>query len=129
MFLLFTQIWFKIVWLCIFILVHFFQLLSSNMEQKGEDHEGILGFLPDDIGKEIKRGRRLVNFQNTLSLNIWYGCNCYHFFCSIAHFAKKMARLWDAVILNVKKFFTFPAAWNMIHYTNFMENLGIIFRT
>lgn len=36
------------------------QLLSSNMEQKGSDDQGILGFLADDILKEIRRGKRLV---------------------------------------------------------------------
>lgn len=30
------------------------------MEQKGNDDEGILGFLADDIQKEVRRGRRLV---------------------------------------------------------------------
>ncbi|KAJ8675831.1 hypothetical protein QAD02_011617 [Eretmocerus hayati] len=35
-------------------------LLSSNMEQKGNDDEGILGFLAEDIQKEIRRGRRLI---------------------------------------------------------------------
>ena len=32
------------------------------MEQKGADEEGILGFLIDDIHKEVRRGRRLVSF-------------------------------------------------------------------
>lgn len=35
-------------------------LLSSNMEQKGNDDEGILGFLAEDIQKELRRGKRLV---------------------------------------------------------------------
>lgn len=35
-------------------------LLSSNMEQKGRDDEGILGFLAEDIQKELRRGKRLV---------------------------------------------------------------------
>lgn len=30
------------------------------MEQKGADHEGILGFLLEDIHKELRRGKRLV---------------------------------------------------------------------
>lgn len=30
------------------------------MEQKGNDDEGILGFLTDDILKELRRGKRLV---------------------------------------------------------------------
>lgn len=43
--------------LCAFF---FLQLLSSNMEQKGNDDEGILGFLTEDIQKELRRGKRLV---------------------------------------------------------------------
>ncbi|XP_044010017.1 putative mediator of RNA polymerase II transcription subunit 26 [Aphidius gifuensis] len=34
-------------------------LLSSNMQQRGEDEDGILGFLADDIQKELRRGKRL----------------------------------------------------------------------
>ncbi|XP_015119244.1 uncharacterized protein LOC107042630 [Diachasma alloeum] len=34
-------------------------LLSSNMQQKGGDDEGILGFLTLDILNELKRGKRL----------------------------------------------------------------------
>lgn len=30
------------------------------MEQKGNDNEGILGFLVEDIQKELRRGKRLV---------------------------------------------------------------------
>lgn len=30
------------------------------MAQKGTDEEGILGFLPEDIQKELRRGKRLV---------------------------------------------------------------------
>ncbi|XP_042867039.1 uncharacterized protein LOC122249905 isoform X2 [Penaeus japonicus] len=40
--------------------VHYFCLLfSSGLAQNGEDNEGILGFLADDIVKEIQRGRKL----------------------------------------------------------------------
>lgn len=31
------------------------------MEQKGSDDEGILGFLTDDMQKELRRGKRLVH--------------------------------------------------------------------
>ncbi|XP_075226269.1 uncharacterized protein LOC142327269 isoform X2 [Lycorma delicatula] len=42
------------------IITHYFcLLLSSNMEQNGNDHEGIYGFLQEDIEKEIRRGKRL----------------------------------------------------------------------
>lgn len=42
------------------ITTHYFcLLLSSNMEQNGRDSDGILGFLYNDIQKEIKRGQRL----------------------------------------------------------------------
>jgi len=37
-----------------------FQLFSAGLEQNGEDNEGILGFLPKDIKKELKRGEKLV---------------------------------------------------------------------
>ncbi|KAG7207936.1 hypothetical protein KM043_009524 [Ampulex compressa] len=43
------------------IVIHYYcLLLSSNMEQKGNDDEGILGFLAEDIQKEIRRGKKLV---------------------------------------------------------------------
>ncbi|XP_054001720.1 uncharacterized protein PF3D7_1120600-like isoform X1 [Hylaeus anthracinus] len=43
------------------IVTHYYcLLLSSNMEQKGTDSEGILGFLAFDIQKELRRGKRLV---------------------------------------------------------------------
>ncbi|XP_076223640.1 uncharacterized protein LOC116424549 isoform X2 [Nomia melanderi] len=43
------------------IVTHYYcLLLSSNMEQKGGDNDGILGFLKTDIQKEIRRGKRLV---------------------------------------------------------------------
>uniref|UniRef100_A0AAR2JRV2 PHD-type domain-containing protein n=1 Tax=Pygocentrus nattereri TaxID=42514 RepID=A0AAR2JRV2_PYGNA len=42
------------------ITVHYFCLLmSSGIFQRGEDHEGIHGFLVDDIRKEIRRSARL----------------------------------------------------------------------
>ncbi|XP_075226646.1 uncharacterized protein LOC142327445 isoform X2 [Lycorma delicatula] len=42
------------------IVTHYFcLLLSSNMEQNGQDDEGIYGFLPVDIEKEVKRGKKL----------------------------------------------------------------------
>lgn len=41
------------------------QLFSSNMEQNGADEEGILGFLPKDIKKEIWRGNKLVSIVST----------------------------------------------------------------
>ncbi|XP_072748731.1 uncharacterized protein [Anoplolepis gracilipes] len=43
------------------IVTHYYcLLLSSNMEQKGNDDEGILGFLTEDIQKELRRGKRLA---------------------------------------------------------------------
>jgi len=42
------------------IQAHYFCLLfSSGLEQKGKDDDGIRGFMPADIRKEIKRGARL----------------------------------------------------------------------
>ncbi|KAK2583640.1 hypothetical protein KPH14_009576 [Odynerus spinipes] len=43
------------------IVTHYYcLLLSAKMEQKGSDDEGILGFLINDIKKELRRGKRLV---------------------------------------------------------------------
>ncbi|XP_011297042.1 uncharacterized protein [Fopius arisanus] len=43
------------------IITHYYcLLLSSNMQQKGDDDEGILGFLTLDILNELKRGKRLA---------------------------------------------------------------------
>ncbi|XP_025162944.1 uncharacterized protein LOC105185627 isoform X2 [Harpegnathos saltator] len=43
------------------IVTHYYcLLLSSNMEQKGNDDEGILGFLAEDIHKELRRGKKLI---------------------------------------------------------------------
>ena len=43
-----------------FYSAHYFCLLfASSMEQSGEDEEGIKGFLPNDILKELRRGARL----------------------------------------------------------------------
>ncbi|KAK7580235.1 hypothetical protein V9T40_000864 [Parthenolecanium corni] len=42
------------------IVCHYFCLLfSAEVEQKGSDDDGILGFLPQDIEKEIKRGEKI----------------------------------------------------------------------
>ena len=44
----------------LFYSAHYFCLLfASSMEQSGEDEEGIKGFLPHDIWKELRRGARL----------------------------------------------------------------------
>ncbi|XP_078050635.1 uncharacterized protein LOC144477074 isoform X2 [Augochlora pura] len=43
------------------VVTHYYcLLLSSNMEQKGRDDDGILGFLLSDIQREIRRGKRLL---------------------------------------------------------------------
>lgn len=47
---------------------HFFQLFASGLSQRGDtDEDGISGFLPADVLKELKRGLRLV------SIGITYG--------------------------------------------------------
>ncbi|XP_043462179.1 putative uncharacterized protein DDB_G0277255 isoform X2 [Leptopilina heterotoma] len=46
------------------IVTHYYcLLLSSMMQQKGRDDQGILGFLSADIEKEVKRGKRLVCYH------------------------------------------------------------------
>lgn len=45
---------------------HFFQLFASGLSQRGDsDEDGISGFLPADVLKELKRGLRLVSIQIT----------------------------------------------------------------
>lgn len=44
------------------MLLIYFQLLSSNLPQNGEDEEGIYGFLPADILKEKRRASKKVTF-------------------------------------------------------------------
>lgn len=39
------------------------------MEQKGNDDEGILGFLADDIQKELRRGKKLVHISVVTSIS------------------------------------------------------------
>lgn len=40
-----------------------FQLLSTYIQQNGKDDEGILGFLPTDIKRELKRASESVRFE------------------------------------------------------------------
>lgn len=42
---------------CLFLIL---QLFSAGLSQNGEDEQGILGFMPFDINKELKRGDKLV---------------------------------------------------------------------
>lgn len=37
-----------------------FQLMSCGVYQRGEENEGVFGFLVDDIKQEIRRSARLV---------------------------------------------------------------------
>lgn len=39
------------------------------MEQKGNDDEGVLGFLTEDMQKEIRRGKRLVHILEVTILS------------------------------------------------------------
>jgi len=47
-----------------FVCQYYFQLFSSGLAQKGEDNEGLDGFLIEDILKECKRCNKLVNLQS-----------------------------------------------------------------
>lgn len=40
--------------------VFVFQLMSCGVYQRGEEDEGVFGFLVDDIKREIRRSARLV---------------------------------------------------------------------
>lgn len=42
------------------LIIIIFQLTSCGVYQRGEEHEGVFGFLVDDIKQEIRRSARLV---------------------------------------------------------------------
>ncbi|XP_045114767.1 proline-rich protein 36-like isoform X2 [Portunus trituberculatus] len=71
--------------------VHYYCLLfSSGLPQNGEDDEGILGFLEDDIMKEILRGKKL-SCSYCLRKGATIGCvekkckRTYHFPCGLKY--------------------------------------------
>jgi len=67
---------------------HFCLMFSSGLEQKGEEEEGIKGFMPDDVIKEWKRGGFLKCTyckQKYATVGcVGSGCRkCYHLPCGI----------------------------------------------
>ena len=71
------------------IAAHYYCLLfSSGLEQKGGDNDGILGFLKNDIEKEVSRGRKL-SCVTCKATGATVGCcnkSCkktYHFTCGV----------------------------------------------
>ncbi|XP_065209618.1 pineapple eye protein-like [Planococcus citri] len=73
------------------IITHYFcMLFSSNMEQNGEDDQGILGFLPKDIKKEVGRGSKLTcsycqHSGATIGCNVKQCKKKFHYPCGIQH--------------------------------------------
>ena len=71
------------------IAAHYYCLLfSSGLEQKGRDEDGILGFLNNDIEKEVLRGRKLSCVSCKASGATVGCCNksckkTYHFICGV----------------------------------------------
>ncbi|XP_021961302.1 uncharacterized protein LOC110857011 isoform X2 [Folsomia candida] len=73
------------------LVCHYFcMLFSSGLTQSGTDAEGILGFMPEDIMKEVRRGGRLkCTFCGKTGASI--GCctkacrTTYHFPCGLAN--------------------------------------------
>nr|XP_053637855.1 uncharacterized protein LOC128692643 isoform X4 [Cherax quadricarinatus]XP_053637856.1 uncharacterized protein LOC128692643 isoform X4 [Cherax quadricarinatus] len=75
------------------ISVHYYCLLfSSGLPQNGDDDEGIMGFLPQDIEKEIQRGRKLTCCY-CFKRGATVGCSTkkcrrtYHYLCGLEHYA------------------------------------------
>ncbi|XP_045596724.1 uncharacterized protein [Procambarus clarkii] len=75
------------------ITVHYYcMLFSSGLAQNGDDNEGILGFFPEDIEKEIHRGRKL-SCCYCLKKGATIGCSekkcrrTYHYACGLQRFA------------------------------------------
>lgn len=60
------------------------QMLASNLTQKFDENEGIMGFLEDDLTKESKRASRLVSEVRFPSIN--KTLNIFIFFFSIGLF-------------------------------------------
>lgn len=71
------------------ISAHFYCLLfASGLSQKGNEKEGIFGFLEEDIMKEVKRGTRLPcshckHAGATVGCGISSCRKCYHFPCGV----------------------------------------------
>ncbi len=70
---------------------HYFCLLfSSGLGQSGEEHEGLKGFMPPDVRKELKRGARLKCVYCKLK-GATVGCakqeckKSYHLPCGMKH--------------------------------------------
>lgn len=47
--------------ICCLCLLIYFQLFSSGLQQKNESEEDILGYLEDDVRREVKRASKLVS--------------------------------------------------------------------
>jgi len=71
-----------------YLVHHFCLLFASGLPQNGEDCEGILGFLKEDLDKELFRGRNIqCSFCKKKGATVW--CvkkNCkrsFHYHCSL----------------------------------------------
>ncbi|TGZ37682.1 DNA polymerase zeta catalytic subunit [Temnothorax longispinosus] len=83
------------------IVTHYYcLLLSSNMEQKGNDDEGILGFLAEDIQKELRRGKKLVHINRSSIIPVLYVAPC--------SYCKKIGATLGCCNVKCKRIFHFP---------------------
>lgn len=78
------------------LFLNYFQLLTSNLVQRGDDDDGINGFLPSDVKSEVNRASKLVCFSFFLSSNFLQSLNeticlfpIFFFFNSFVLIAKK----------------------------------------
>merc|ERR1719320_1166914 len=71
-----------------YIVHHFCLLFASGLPQNGEDSEGILGFLKEDLEKELLRGSRFLcsycNKKGATASCVEQNCNrSFHYNCSL----------------------------------------------
>lgn len=97
----------------------FFQLFASNLKQSGkDDDEGLRGFLPNDIRKELSRAGQLVS-----DISSWIICSQVRNYLSsrAAHFARKKGRQLVVEFL--------PASANIMSTAGWRTNVSTFFVT
>ena len=101
-----------------------FQLFASGLGQQGDLDEGIMGFLPTHLNKELKRGKRLVS-EETLNRYIWIlhvtevkiCAACLHF-CRSAFSANEVVPVLDAATRDARTNGISLVDWKTAHWTN-----------
>ena len=99
------------------------------MGQNGRDEEGILGFLPTDIKKELSRGRKLVqntfrmyqNLCNRTQFELYHSCEWF-FWNRFAFIVKEKELQFTVLVERAENATIFLALWIMAPYINFIQS-------